>query len=331
MPMPVRVLLGFAVMLLLGLLPGRAPAQAPLEPERSIQLPGVLGRIDHMTIDLRRRRLFVAELGNGTAEAIDLGTGRPFHRIGNLKEPQGVGYSAQADMLAIAAGGDGSVHLYRGDDLSPAATISLGSDADNVRVDPQTGHFIVGYGSGGLAEIDAANHKVVRRVVLPAHPEGFQIEAGSSRVFVNVPEAGQIAVANLAAGRIETSWRPGEGSGNFPMALNGHLLVTVFRTPPRFAVLDTRTGSVLADGRTCGDADDVFFDDRRQRLYVSCGDGQIAAYQHDGDTYRALPPVRTLSGARTALFVPTLDRLFVAARAGPGGRDAAILVFRPVP
>ena len=42
----------------------------------SIALPGVAGRIDHLAYDPHGRRLFVAELGNGTVEAIDLASGR---------------------------------------------------------------------------------------------------------------------------------------------------------------------------------------------------------------------------------------------------------------
>jgi hypothetical protein len=44
--------------------------------------------------------------------------------------------------------------------------------------------------------------------------------------------------------------------------------------------------------------------------------------------YRRLARVPTVSGARTSLFVPEMDRLFVAVRAG-SNEPAAIWVFRP--
>jgi hypothetical protein len=40
------------------------PAGAPLVLEAKIALGKVSGRIDHLSIDLKRQRLFVAELGN---------------------------------------------------------------------------------------------------------------------------------------------------------------------------------------------------------------------------------------------------------------------------
>ena len=141
----------------MGLRPGSsqgAESGAPLVLERTIPLTGVAGRIDHMAVDLARKRLIVAELGNGSVDVIDLTAGHVVHRIEGLREPQGVGYAASSDTIAVASAGDGSVRLFRGDDFAPIGMISLGEDADNVRVDSRTGRVLVGYGNGGLAVLD---------------------------------------------------------------------------------------------------------------------------------------------------------------------------------
>jgi hypothetical protein len=311
-----------------------ADPPAPLVLERTIKLPHVSGRIDHMAIDLGRKRLLVAELGNGSVDAIDLATGQPVHRIDKLPEPQGIGYAPKADVIAVANAGDGSVRLYRGEDFSQLARIDLGDDADNIRLDPATGRLIVGYGTGALAVLDPLSHSVVSRARLPAHPEGFQLDSPAHRAFVNLPDASQIAVVDLAAGGQTATWRVPGLRANFPMAIGdvGQVLA-VFRSPARLAVFDPRTGAVQANLPTCGDADDVFFDSRRARIYISCGEGRIDVIQQDTTGYHPLPRIRTASGARTSLFVPELDRLFVAARAGffGLGSDAAILVLRPQP
>jgi hypothetical protein len=88
---------------------------------------------------------------------------------------------------------------------------------------------------------------------------------------------------------------------------------------------------VTARLAACGDADDVFFDARRERIYISCGGGEIAVFQREGGNYRGLPAVTTESGARTSLFVPELDRLFLAVRAGLLGSGASIQIYRPTP
>jgi hypothetical protein len=301
--------------------------------ERSIALQGVSGRIDHMAVDLRRHRLFVAELGNGSIDAIDLAAGAVIRRIQGLKEPQGLAYAPETDVLAVASAGDGSVRLFRGAELSPAGILNLGDDADNIRLDPRAGNFVVGYGNGALAVIDPGHVAVLRRVPLKAHPEGFQSDPNTGRAFVNVPDAREIAVVDLDAGRQVASWLLPDLRSNFPMALDPAraVVAVVFRHPARLALFDARKGAAIITAETCGDADDVFFDRQRSRIYVSCGEGGLDVWREDGRQLRRLEAVRTAPGARTSLFVPEWDRLFVAARAGFGGigREAAILVLRP--
>ena len=253
-----------------------AESGAPLVLERTIPLDRGCWTIDHMAIDLARKRLIVAELGNGSVDVIDLTAGKVVHRIEGLREPQGVGY-ASSDTIAVANAGDGSVRLFRGSDFAAIGTISLGEDADNVRVDLRTGRVLVGYGNGGVAVLDPGTLSVLSRTKLAAHPEGFQLDGAARRVFVNVPEARQIAVVDLGTGTQIASWRIPELRANFPMALDeaGAVLATVFRDPARLVLLDTKNGSVKANLPTCDDADDVFFDGKRSRIYVSCGAGSV--------------------------------------------------------
>jgi hypothetical protein len=306
---------------------------APLVREHTIALKGVSGRIDHLAVDLGRKRLSVAELGNGTVDVIDLAAENVVRRIEGLKEPQGLAYAPAADVLAAANAGDGTVHLFRGPELSPAGIINLGDDADNVRLDARTGNLVVGYGSGGLAVIDPAKGALLQRIPLPAHPESFQLDPDKRRAFVNLPDAHQIAVVDLDRERQVTSWQMPHLGANFPMALNAarNTAAVAFRKPPRLVIFDVSTGNPTGTFTTCGDADDVFFDSRRRRVYIICGDGSVDTWQQEGASYRHLSLFKTASGARTGLFVPDLDRLFVAARAGflGLGSDAAILVLRP--
>ena len=310
-------------------------AAAPLELERTIPLPKVTGRIDHMAVDLGRKRLFVAELGNDTVDVIDLVNGNAVQRIEGLKEPQGIGYAPKADVVAIANAGNGSVRLFRGADFAPLGTVALGDDADNIRLDPSSGLFVVGYGAGGLATIDPASGSVVARVKLSAHPESFQLDPAARRAYVNVPNAHEIAVVDLTAGQQAARWPVGDLRANFPIALDvgGAFLAVVFREPARLVLLDAASGAVRASIKTCGDADDVFLDAKRRRIYVSCGEGNMDVLQQEEEGLRSIGRIKTASGARTSLFVPEVDRLFVAARAGffGLGSDAAVLIFRPKP
>jgi DNA-binding beta-propeller fold protein YncE len=310
---------------------GAAEPQPPLVLEATIPLDHVAGRIDHLAIDLGRRRLIVAELGNGSVDVIDLATAKVAHRIAGLKAPQGV--AATADIIAAANADDGTVRLFHAGDFSAAKTIALGDDADNVRIDPRGPRIIVGYGAGGLAIIEPTTGAKLAEVPLAAHPEGFQLDPITGRIYVNVPNARQIAVIDLALGKQVASWTPPDLRENFPLAIeeSGVTVASVFRRPARLVLIEAASGAIKANVGTCGDADDVFFDTPRHRIYVSCGEGVVDVFQQDAEGPRRIARIPTSSGARTALFVPELDRLFVAARAGLLVSAASILVLRPQP
>ena len=304
---------------------------APLTLEAKIPLGAVRGRIDHMAVDIDRQLLFVAELGNDSVGIVDLKAGTVVRRLSGLSEPQGVGWHASTGTLYVANAGDGSVRLFQGPDFAAAiGQIALGDDADNVRLDARRDRIVVGYGKGALALIDPASRRKVGEVPLTGHPESFQLDEQGGRIFVNVPDARQIAVVDVEARRQTASLDLGGARSNFPMAIDGdaHRLLAVARSPAKLLVFATGDGKPMKGAETCGDADDVFVDAARQRLYVVCGVGAIDVFDRTADGYAHAARIRTAAGARTGLFVPATGRLYVAVRAG-SGEPAALWVFRP--
>lgn len=315
---------------------GQASAQSAdtgsLQLETKIPLGEVRGRIDHMAVDLKRQRLFVAELGNDSLGVVDLANRKLIRTITGLKEPQGVGYEPSTDTLYVANAGDGSVRLFEGSDYNSAGRIELGSDADNIRVDEAAKRVFIGYGSGALVVIDPLTHSSVGDVPLMAHPESFQIDPDTNQIFVNLPDARAIAVVDRASQKQIGKWPLTDRGANFPMALD-HVrrqVLVIFRASAELGVFSITGGKLIATAETCGDADDLFIDAKRSRVYVSCGAGFLDVLEANEAAYLRIARIPTVSGARTSLFVPELDRLFVAVRAS-SGQPAAIWVFRPMP
>jgi hypothetical protein len=156
-------------------------AGAPLVLEAKIPLGEVNGRIDHLAVDVRRQRLFVAELGNDTLGVVDLAAGKVLRTMTGLKEPQGVAYVGFADSIYAANAGDGSVRVLRGDDFAPIARIEFGDDADNIRVDAQRSRVLVGYGKGALAVIDPASDVAISDAESAAAEAGALCDLESGR------------------------------------------------------------------------------------------------------------------------------------------------------
>lgn len=304
----------------------------PLQLEAKIPLGDVRGRIDHMAVDLKRKRLFIAELGNDSAGIVDLANSKLIQTIAGLKEPQGVGYEPSTDTLFIANAGDGSVRLFEGATYTASGQIELGSDADNIRIDTSANRVFVGYGNGALAVIDPSTRDKIGDVPVKGHPEGFQIDPGTGQIFVNVPDARGIAVVDRVSQKQIGKWPIADRRANFPMALD-HVrrqVLVIFRAPPELGAFSMTGGKLISTTETCGDADDLFIDVKRNRVYVSCGAGFLDVLEMKGTVYRRIARIPTVSGARTSLFVPELDRLLVAIRAN-SGKPAAIWVFRPIP
>src|SRR5215831_11296738 len=127
--------------------------RSPLRLENEIALAGVEGRIDHFSVDAPGKRIFIAALGNGTVEVVDLAKGERTAEIRGLKEPQGLYYDDATSRLYVASAGDGTLRIYEGKDLNLRSTLEFGDDADNVRYDEKARQIWVGYGSGGLGNV----------------------------------------------------------------------------------------------------------------------------------------------------------------------------------
>jgi hypothetical protein len=176
----------------------------------------------------------------------------------------------------------------------------------------------------------AGTGDAIGEVRLSGHPESFQLEQKGARVFVNVPTAGHIAVVDRAKREVITTWALQGARANFPMTLDetGRRLFTGARSPALVLVYDIDSGRNVARMQIGGDTDDLFFDAKRKRVYVVCGEGRVDVLrQETPDRYAPEASLKTAPRARTGLFVPEEDKLYVAAPA-VDSTPARILVYR---
>lgn len=284
-------------------------------PYRSIPLPGVEGRIDHMAFDERGGRLFVAALGNNTVEIVNVKEGKVAGRIAKLAEPQGVAYLADLDRLVVANGSGDNVQFYDAASLKKLGELEGLEDADNVRYDPSQKKVYVGFGGGkrgGIAEIDPAQMQKGRTFEVSGHPESFQLEKEGSRIFVNLPSSQQVVVIDRKTGATAATWKLDAG-GNFPMALDesNHRLFVGCRRPAKVLVLDTTSGKAIGRFDLNGDCDDLFYDPP-ERIYASCGEGFLDLFERfKTDPFRQ-EKLPTAAGARTGFFAVSTGQFFLA-------------------
>ncbi len=337
-----------------------------LVPAGSVSLEGVEGRLDHLAADVQSQRLFVSGLENHTVEVVDLAKQRRIHEITGISEPQGLGFILENNRLIVCSRADGTCRSFDANTFEEGPWVDLGRNADNVRFD--AGAKILYVGSGGepgnglLSAISLASLLPAKQggqpaeprspadflldrprqadpkfeSQLPAHPESFQIDPANHRLYVNVPDEHQIAVLNVSSAHltISTRWPVTVAEKNFPMALNAAAdrLYIACRKPPLLVSYDTHTGKMLCQTPCVGDADDLFYDAKLNRIYIIGGEGYVDVFRvpATGEELARLARVPTAFRARTGLFIPDLQ-MVVVARPHTTNGAAAVLLFHANP
>jgi len=304
-----------------------------LQLDATIPLPNVLGRIDHMAFDSRRQYVYIACLGNNSVEVIDLKNNKAVRSVKGLKEPQGVVYLPETNTILATNGYNGECDFIYADSYTKIKTIKLTDDADNVRYDSIGKKIYVGFGTGGMAVIDAVTLMPLTEIKLSGHPETFQIDKRAHKIYVNIPFQKQIEVIDLGINIVSGIWKLKEAASNFAMSLDetNHRLFIGCRLPAKLLVLDTDTGKTISSLDSDSDVDDVYYDRRTKQVYMSCGSGFLDVFQQtDANTYKAIGKIATHSGARTSLFIPEMNKLVIASPAGFSAH-AFLLIYNIIP
>jgi len=293
-------------------------------------MPDVKGRIDHIDINIKDQIVYIAALGNNTVEVVDLKSSKVIGSIKGLDEPQGVAYINKHQEIFIANGGTGECGFYNALTFKKTGSIKLSNDADDVRYDTDADKIYVGYGSGGIAIIDAKSHKQVGNISLTAHPESFQLDSKAGKLWVNLPGSGMVGVADLHTLKLTDKWTKLFPRSNFPMTYDAvqHRLIVGYRLPARLIIYDSETGKEISSASMVGDVDDLYWDKANKQIYISGGGGAVNIFKQTNNTsYQQIVNMPTRNGARTSLLVPELRLFLIAARAD-GAQKAALLIYK---
>jgi WD40 repeat protein len=314
---------------------GKAQSNAPMKLVQTIPMPGVQGRMDHITVDVKGKRLFVPANGDNqnTVEVIDLKAGKWISSIPGQSKPQGTFYSTDFNTLFVTNGTDGTCKIFRGDTFKLITSLMLGTDANQVGYDPDTKYLYAGLGdrnSGALAIIDTPSNKQIGEIKTDARPGGITFEKSGPRIFVNLNGATKLGVLDRKKREQIATW-PVAGAENYgPLALDEshHRLFLGSRKPPMLIVFDTESGKQITQLESVPSIDGVWYDATRRRVYVT-GNGFIAVYDQKGaDDYTPMVKIATETDSQPSLWVPQFDRMYISV-VQAGSRDAEILVYEP--
>ena len=337
------ILLACLTLLAAATLEAQSHTSVPLRLAQTIPLPNVEGYLDHMSVDLKRQRLFIPAEHQKSIEVLDLRLGRVIHTIkGFGGYPRKTVYIPYSDQIWVDDG-DGTCKAFDGDSYQLVKTVPLsGVDKgskmipDNGAYDPATHLFYVAvtedalaYASakavtkGSIGIVDSMTGKYMGAIpVNGTDPAGIAIEPLKPRMFVILGDTGQVAVLDREKRALLATWPITGGPQPHTVTLDAvhHRLFVGSRIQPghlfqpgKMVVMDSDTGRVIQALDSVGGADEIIYDPASRRIYLAGTTGIVDVFQQvDANHYELLGEVPTGALSKTALLVPELKRFYVA-------------------
>jgi DNA-binding beta-propeller fold protein YncE len=309
-----------------------APA-AELELIQTIPLKGKPGGLDHLAIDLKGERLFVANKANNTLDIVDLKAGKLLLQKPNQTAIQGIAYAPDLNRIYVGLGSNGLCNVFDGKTYGILETIKFKDDADNVRYNPNTHLVYVAHAEKSLGVIDARTFALKADIKLPGAAEAFQIEAKRPRIYLNTPDPSLVVVIDTDKNQVINTYPVTKAGGGHPLVLDEATkrIYVGCRKQPMVVVLDMETGKELAGVPIPEGIDDLFLDAARKRLYASCGDGYLVVLKVDAGQVEIVEKIETAKGAKTCLYVPETGRLYLGVPRQEGKDGPEIRVYQAKP
>jgi DNA-binding beta-propeller fold protein YncE len=307
--------------------------KAPLKLIARTPLPGFSGDLDHFGLDLKGNRLFLAAEEHKTVEVFDLQTGARIHSIEGFAHPLMMAYLPESNGLVVTDGDENAVQLVDCVKYKIIKTTKLHPNVDHGVLNPVSKFYYVESGGGSnslthvLTIIDTKSLQPIGEVPgLPGSSnEGMVIDRAGKRLYVNLTGSDEVGVVDLETRRLIAKWALPQAHEAHAIALDepNHRLFTVSRKPAQFIVFNIDTGKVVTTLTCVGVNSDISFDVARKRIYVTGSESASVFEQRDADHYEHIAEIPTAYRAKSSIFVPELEHLYVAV-SGKGRPDAKL-------
>jgi hypothetical protein len=314
------------------------PAQSlPLKLSGTVTLPGYTGDFDHFAVDRERGRILLAAEDHATLEIFDLKSGKHLRTVSGFGAPHSI-LIRPGSKTIIVTDSDKMSHFLDADTYAPKGSITLVPGADSAGYDAAANVYYVVTGGKDvkmatctLAAINPDTGKVLGTIEFKDnHVEAMTLEKSGNRLFINLAQTNQIAVVDRKAMKVLGMWPVPPAKQNAMVALDEptHRLFVVCRDPGMVVVMNSDTGAVITTAPAPLRADEVVYDQAAHRLYVPGGEGYIGVYDTSGnDKLPQIAKVPSAYGAKTAILLPDMKEILVAASPGDTKNIAKVLTY----
>jgi DNA-binding beta-propeller fold protein YncE len=297
---------------------------------QTIPLKGVPGKLDHLAMDAKGQRLFVANKPNNTLDIVDLKAGKLIKQIPDQGKVSGVTYAEELDMIFVGNGA-GFCNAFDGKEYKQVFSVKA-PNADNVHF--HSGSKLVYVGQDEiLSAFDAATGDLKAKVSLPGAVHGFRIDKKAGKIYAVLTKPNLVAVIDLSSHEVVSQFPLTLSDAGSPIAQDaetGLLFVGCPKQKPMVVVFDVTTGKEVGSVEIPAGIDDIHFDSRRNRVYASCGSGALVVIEKHGDAYEIAAQLETPKDSRTCAWKAGKIYLGVPKQEGKEGPEIRIYEARPV-
>ncbi len=287
---------------MLGSVPGIAAEVDALVLTQTIPLKGVAGKLDHLAVDAKGERLFVANKPNNTLDIIDLKAGKLVKQIPDQGKVSGITYAEDLDMIYVGNGA-GFCNGFEGKQYKQVFSAKA-PNADNVHFNSKNNLVYVGQDEI-LSAIDAKDGALKATVNLPGAVHGFKIDKKAGKIYAVLTKPNLVAVIDLSNHEIVNQFPLTLSDAGSPIAQdreNGLLFVGCPKQKPMVVIFEITTGKETGSVEIPGGIDDIHFDSKRNRLYASCSAGALVVIEKHGDDYEIAARLETPKDSRTCTW-----------------------------
>ena len=317
-----------------------AQAQAGVEPlklVKSVSLPGYTGDFDHFSVDRQRGRFLLAAEDHATLEVFDLKTGNHLNTIKGFGAPHSILIRPGASTILVTDS-DKMTHILDANTYAEKGSVTLTPGADSAGYDAASNVYYIVTGGKDVkmatAKIEAINPdtgKQLGSIEFPDnHVEAMALEKNGPRLFINLAQTNKLAVVDRKQMKVIATWPVPAAKQNAMVAFDeaNHRLYVVCRDPGMVVVMNSDNGSVVSTAPAPLRSDEVVFNADTHRLYVPGGEGYIGVYDtSDANHVKQIAKVNSAPGAKTAILLPDLKKMLVAASPGETKNVAKVLTY----
>ncbi|HEY4046774.1 MAG TPA: hypothetical protein VGM27_07910 [Acidobacteriaceae bacterium] len=305
----------------------------------STPLPEITGGdFDHFVADIKNNKLYVVTEDYASIEVFDLQSGGHLRSVrGVVKSPRKIALLEDKGLLMVADAGSSACVFLDIRDFHEIARVPLEAGPDAGAYDSKARTFYVG--NGGRAAHEAFSYISAINVDMFQVTNRIRVEASTlktllldnkrRKLYVTMRDKNQVGVIDLQKKEVVETWSNPAFHIDSAMAYDPEhrRLFVGDRKPGKLVVLDADNGQVVNTLPIGDTSDDMAYDSARNRIYISSDDGLDVVAQDSHNTYRLLQHADTLGG-KVSIYVPSLNRIYVAHTKGPLAPEAGLQIFK---